>query len=183
MSLPQSPPTTSGIVILSGSNFFDPESSDFPVIRGNVTAPDKGMSLKGTGGQDITDLFLSSASGGFSGKIASPAKIQLSLKGAVLDPADAIYIVGKITPPQKATQGLSLAGFIPDIGEDVGITSTEVTTSGIVIMEMFPGAGESFVPPVVVNARTFPNFQGTFPEQDSRVYPRLPQFSVVTPGD
>jgi hypothetical protein len=83
------------------------------------------------------------------------------------------------------------ANFIPSFDDDIEITSTSVTTSGVVIVDIFPGAASPFVPyapPIFINQRVFPvTFSGIgerlFPEENRRIYPVLPQFSVITPGD
>jgi len=191
MSLPQSPPTTSGIVVLSGSDSFDPQASDFPVIWGTIEEPDKSESLvvKGGGGLDTTNLFLSTSGvGGFAGTIQEPSKEALAVRGCVVVPGSGVFtmapIAGTIEEPDKQT--LAVLGHVLHSVDDVGITSTAVTTSGIVVVDIFPGAGTPaapFVPPVVINERFFPNFQGTFPEHDRRIFPVLPQFATLTPGD
>lgn len=190
MSLPQSPPTTSGIVVLSGSNLFDPQSSDFPVILGTVEEPDKSSLLKvpGGGGVAVTDFFLSNA-GGFSGAGKEQnTKEILGVRGSVATIDGLFLAVPPIagTVQKGSTEQLGVQGVVFALDVDVDITSTEVTTSGIVIVDIFPGVGAvaaPFVPPVVLNERFFPLFQGPFPEHDSRIYPRLPQFSILTPGD
>ncbi len=190
MSLPQSPPTTSGIVVLSGSNLFDPQSSDFPVIWGPIEEPDKSslLAVRGRGGVDITDFFLSTA-GGFSGTgKEQPTKEILEVRGSVATLDGLFLAVPPIagTVQKGSTEQLGVLGVVLHSVDDAGITTTGVTTSGIVIVDIFPGAGTPaapFVPPVVFNERFFPNFQGPFPEHDSRIYPRLPQFSTLTPGD
>ena len=79
--------------------------------------------------------------------------------------------------------------FVP-IGDNIKITSTPVTTSGVVILDFFPGVGLPdfpYVPPIFLNQRLFPvTFSGigerVFPEENRRIYPVLPQFSIITPG-
>ncbi len=123
MALGQSPPTTSGIIVISGSDFFDPQTSDLPIATGSIESSTK----RGT--------------------------------------------------------GIGVLGTVLDLTSGVKIRSTPVTTSGIVVIDIFIGAGEVFVVPVVGNVRLFPIFQGVFPEQDRRIFPVLPQFSTLTPGD
>jgi hypothetical protein len=185
MPLPQSPPTTSGIVVLSGSNLFDPQASDFPVIAGTAIMPDDSSlpRVLGLGGQDITDGFPAIIG------IAPASTAELpTVKGFVLTTqqftALSPTIIGIVLPFELPT---AVDGVVLDVKQDVGVTSTEVTTSGIVIFDMFPGAGVPevpFVPPVVINARLFPLFQGPFTGiPDGRIYPVLPQSSTLTPGD
>ncbi len=188
MSLPQSPPTTSGIVVLSGSNSFDPQSSDFPAIRGLIENSDNSSVLlaNGGGGVDTTNTFFLSSP--VVGKITEPFKEELEVQGGVATLDGLVLflpIAGTIKEPGEKEE-LDTSGVVLALDLDVDITSTAVTTSGIVIVDIFPGAGAPivpFVPPVVFNERFFPNFQGPFPEHDSRIFPRLPQFSTLTPGD
>ncbi len=150
MALGQSPPTTSGIVVITGSNSFDPQSSDYPVVVGIIeTAIKKGAeTVVGTVTfDDFANLV-------FAGPVISVDKL------------------GTASP---------ILGSVLDLTSDVEIRTTPVTTSGIVVMDMFIGA--VFVVPVVGNTRLFPIFQGVFPEQDRRIFPVLPQFSTLTPGD
>lgn len=150
MSLKQSPPTTSGIVVISGSNFFDPLTSDFPVVQGVLAGfnlPRNQMNFLGSDPQNTSALLISgSITGG----------ITISLK-----------------------ERMDFPGFVPDATEDTDITTTSVTTSGVVVLDIFPGAGTIFVVPVVGNERLFPIFQGEFPVQDIRIFPVLPQFSTI----
>ena len=154
MALGQSPPTTSGLVVITGSHFFDPQSSDFPVVVATVDRVDKrgaGPVLASVTFDDLFDL------------VRTASVISVDKRG-IPDTAPAL-------------------GVVLTIGADIEIRSTPVTTSGVVIMEMFTGVGGVFVVPVVGNIRVFPIFQGVFPEQDRRVFPRLPQSSILTPGD
>ena len=153
MGLPQSPPTTSGIVVLSGSNFFDPQTSDFPIVAGTIQSSGRRGASPIIGTPPVFDDFFDLVVPG--GRIQSSGR-----KGAI-----------------------SVVGAVLTLTSDVEIRSTPVTTSGVVVMDMFIGAGEIFVVPAVGNVRLFPIFQGAFPEQDRRVFPRLPQSSTLTPGD
>lgn len=150
MALGQSPPTTSGIVVITGSNSFDPQSSDYPVVVGIIEAAIK----KGAEPVVGTVTFDDFANLVFAGTVISVDKL------------------GTAAP---------VLGSVLDLTSDVKIRTTPVTTSGIVVMDMFIGA--VFVVPVVGNTRLFPIFQGVFPEQDRRIFPVLPQFSTLTPGD
>ncbi len=168
MGLKQLPPTESGIVVISGSDMFG-LTGDFPVIQGLVfdsfVEHDEPIELIFSSDPQTTqDIFESIAPVGLI--FITPAE------GAEGERQD------------NNIQILEVLDMNP--GGDVNITSTSVTTSGIVLFDMFPGAGSvvvPFVPPVVLNERFFPLFQGPFPEHDSRIYPRLPQFSILTPGD
>ena len=150
MALGQSPPTTSGLVVITGSNSFDPQTSDFPVVIGIVESSGRKDNTV-VGAPPVFDDFFDLARVGLATTVGRKDSISL--------------------------------GVVLEISSDVKIRSTPVTTSGVVIMDMFIGAGSVFVVPVVGNARIFPIFQGVFPEQDRRVFPRLPQSSILTPGD
>ncbi len=127
MVLRQSPPTTSGVIVISGTNSFNRQTSDFPV----------------------------------------PSRL-----------------ISEFLPPSEVTTLSGVLNFTPKPDDDIEILSTNVTTSGIVVMNFSPNLiGEEFVPPAVGNARIFPVFAGIFPEQDRRIFPVLPQFSILTPGD
>jgi len=150
MALGQSPPTTSGIVVITGSNSFDPQSSDYPVVVGIIeTAIKKGAeTVVGT---------------------------------VTFDDFANLVFAGPVISVDKLGTAAPILGSVLDLTSDVEIRTTPVTTSGIVVMDMFIGA--VFVVPVVGNTRLFPIFQGVFPEQDRRIFPVLPQFSTLTPGD
>lgn len=185
MSLPQSPPTSSGIVVISGSDLFDPATSDFRVIRGTIQLEPKQNLF--FGGSVFTENL------GITGAISPEPRIVLRIPGNDIQAVAAVFtnspITGFISIPLDK-QDIVAPGFIPG-SPDINITSTSVTSSGIVVMDFFPGAGTPvvpFVPPVVINERLFPIFQGTnfertFPEENRRVFPVLPQFSTLTPGD
>jgi len=150
MALGQSPPTTSGIVVITGSNSFDPQSSDYPVVVGIIeTAIKKG---------------------------AEPV-----VGTVTFDDFANLVFAGTVISVDKLGTAAPVLGSVLDLTSDVEIRTTPVTTSGIVVMDMFIGA--VFVVPVVGNTRLFPIFQGVFPEQDRRIFPVLPQFSTLTPGD
>lgn len=163
MFVPQSPPTTSGVVIISGSNNFDPPTSDWGVVRGLVVDFVEDSPIPQT---DIPIL------------LNEPLKGWTTLSGILI--TDFTEVILEVA-----------GGFIPNFDDDVSIQTTTVTTSGIVVLDFFPGAGIGeipYVPPVVINERLFPIFQGTdftrtFPEENRRIYPVLPQFSTLTPGD
>jgi len=127
----RSPPTTSGIVIISGSNFFGADS-DFPIVRAN---PYPSLSLSLPLVQNVV-VFASS--------------------------------------------------------EDISITKgvSSVTTSGLAIVEFYPGAGAPYIIPIVSSARLFPISAAAFPTTVSgfettvsgeRIYPLLPQYSTIIP--
>jgi len=151
MALGQSPPTTSGLVVISGSDFFDPQTSDLPIVTGPIQ-PNRRRGAKPVEGTVVFDDFF-----------------DLVFQGTVS------------TAGRRAA--FPVTGLVLDLTSDTEIRSTPVTTSGVVVMDIFTGAGTVFVAPVVGNARVFPIFQGAFPEQDRRVFPRLPQSSTLTPGD
>jgi hypothetical protein len=165
MALNTSPPTTSGVVVLSGSNFFSPTSSDFPVIRNLLFKPTAEanpsppvIGVLNQSAQTNTNNFGSTAVGGL------------------------IVVV-----PGYVQRGDPMFAKILRIGNDTRIRQTPVTTSGVVILDIFPDAGEEaevFVPPVVINARIYPLYQGPIPSPATgRIFPLLPQFSTLTPGD
>lgn len=126
MVLKQSPPTTSGIIVISGTNLFDSQTSDFPIVSHII--------------------------------VLDPTPVAVTISGVL--------------------------NFAPTPEADIEILSTSVTTSGIVVMNFSPDlVGAPFVVPIVGNVRLFPVFAGIFPEQDRRIFPVLPQFSILTPGD
>jgi len=150
MALGQSPPTTSGIVVITGSNSFDPQSSDYPVVVGIV-------------------------------EIAIKKGAEPVVGTVTFDDFANLVFAGTVISVDKLGTAAPVLGSVLDLTSDVEIRTTPVTTSGIVVMDMFIGA--VFVVPVVGNTRLFPIFQGVFPEQDRRIFPVLPQFSTLTPGD
>jgi len=153
MALGQSPPTTSGLVVISGSDFFDPQTSDFPVVTAVLVPSTKKRAEVEVVGHVVFDDFFDDV---FQATIISV---------------------------EKRGSSAPVLGAVLDLTSDIEIRSTPVTTSGIVVMDMFIGAGVLFVVPAVGNTRLFPIFEGVFPEQDRRVFPRLPQSSTLTPGD
>lgn len=165
MALRQRPPTTSGIVVLSGSEMFG-LSGDFPVVQGLVF-----NSFPVADGP--TQLIMSS----------SPQTVQNAFFSNF--PSPLVFVT-----PEEGAEGERQANYqlatVLRVGIDTNITSTNVTTSGIVLLDIYPGAGVEeapWVPPVVINARLFPLYQGPFPEHNLRIYPVLPQYSTLTPGD
>ena len=192
--LGQSPPTTSGIVVLSGSNNFG-LTGDFPVFA----------SVQVDHGADAprfsSPIELTSSSS--ADEIVTPSVLALGdlhVEEQFLDtplqltpstPADALVFppVLDVTAHLEDDRTQIFLQFVP-FGNDSKITSTPVTTSGIVILEFFPGANDEFVPyvpPIFINQRIFPvTFSGlgerVFPEENRRIYPVLPQFSTLTPG-
>lgn len=148
----QSPPTTSGIVVISGSAGFDLLSSDFPVLQGFVKVEPLPAVVLGSDPETTSDLFMG------LGRSSGLSRV--------------IY-----------TEASSVNGFVPDQTLDYDITKTTVTTSGIVIFDLFPGAGEEYIVPVVGNVRLFPEAIRVYPPYNVRIFPLLPQFSTITPGD
>jgi hypothetical protein len=154
----QSPPTTSGIVVISGSEGFDLLGSDFPVAQVRFSNPLPTEEQVGTfsaaDGIAIRDLALEiSATAAFTQLL--PAEVEFQVRSF-------------------------------DLQDDIGLQISPPTTSGIQIIEFYPGAGAAelpFVPPIVGNVRIFPVYEHTIPEENVRIYPRLPQFSTLTPGD
>jgi hypothetical protein len=168
MALNTSPPLTSGVVVLSGSEFFNPlAGSDFPVIK---------MAL--LDGQSLS-----------SDAVLSDSTFILTKAPDVISTAVGSYTVKNLlisnAPP--AEDNVEVFAKVIRITQDIRIRSTPVTTSGVVILDMFPdaeGEGEVFVPPVVINARIYPLYQGPIPSPAAgRIFPLLPQFSTLTPGD
>lgn len=201
MALNTSPPLTSGVVVLSGSDFFNRLTSDFPVLM-ELVLEDPGQYTP----YSSSELIL-----GNSPQVNSTGIYNYSIRGMlVTDPAgnepypNSLLLFGN--SPQVNSSGIgstaikgllhlsdayveadsTLFAQVLRIPTDTGIRSTPVTTSGVVILDLFPEAGVAvvvFVPPVVINARLYPLFQGPFPEHDRRIFPVLPQFSTLTPGD
>jgi hypothetical protein len=182
----QSPPTTSGVVVISGSNNFG-VGSDFPAFV--LTVLDN----------YIADPFDDMIVNDVTSPPPSFGNLEM-LDNYIADPFDDMIVNDVSSPPPTFSMEmiedyitvLDVTPFTFAPSEDnIKITSTNVTTSGIVIIDMFPGAGAGFipfVPPVFLNQRIFPvTFSGLgerlFPEENRRIYPVLPQFSVITPGD
>lgn len=163
----QSPPTTSGVVIISGSNGFDPITSDFGVVVATITdfAEDSPIPTS-----DIPFIINDPNHPSTGATVTISGLLVTTFDEIVFEP---------------------IAGFVPDFEDDVGIISTPVTTSGVVIMDIFPGAGAGeipFVPPIYLNERLFPInstplFVRVFPEEGRRIFPTLPQDATLTPGD
>lgn len=194
--LGQSPPTTSGIVVLSGSNNFG-LTGDFPVFA----------SVQVDHGADAPrfDSPIDLASSLSADEIVTPAVLATvntheveQFLSSPLRLAASITANESVSPPvldvkahlEDARTQIFLQ-FVP-FGNDSKITSTPVTTSGIVILEFYPGVNVSggpppYVPPIFLNERIFPvTFSGLgerlFPEENRRIYPVLPQFSTLNPG-
>ncbi len=179
MALPQSPPTTSGIVVITGSNSFDSQSSDFPIVRGTVVAVGRAdVNVIGAGGED----FIPAVSG-LPGTIISSGRTDVNVIGSQVFSTEVSDLGFSGTIIKSGRTDVDVLGRVLTIRFDVDVTQTTVTTSGIVVMDIFVGAGEVFLVPAVGNVRIFPVFQGVFPEQDRRIFPVLPQFSTLTPGD
>lgn len=185
----QSPPTTSGIVIISGSNDFIAGSSDFPcpvvtIVDDYLPTIFDDLQVTVVPNKTITFGHL---------------EIENYVQSDVMQDMDSLDFTNS---PALTFGHLELTEIVPTVifdidaqfaptSENLKITTTEVTTSGIVILDFFPGAGEAlipYVPPVFLNQRIYPvTFSGLgerlFPEENRRIYPVLPQFSVITPGD
>lgn len=165
--MPQLPPTTSGIVIISGSYGFDPDLSDFPITLSNLVSTGRDYTSDILMSFRVTDSHALTVISGLPNYDLYPYPAQLVTTGRdYLDSDDLI-----VSSPFN-----SLDFVFPD---DQSIETTPTTTSGIVLWSFFPGAGVAFVVPFVINARLFPIFAGTYPEQDRRIYPVLPQFSTI----
>lgn len=195
--LGQSPPTTSGIVVISGSNNFGP-GSDFPVFSS--------ISIK----YSIDDFIFTSPIGLSSSELANevigvPPSLVITdfvseetTLGPLMGLSSSVSADLLVFPSTLVISDMSIDEdfaqtnlmFVSD-PQNIKTTSTPVTTSGIVILDLFPGAGVvfiPFVPPIFINQRIFPViFSGPgerlFPEENKRIYPVLPQFSIITPGD
>ena len=183
-----SPPTVSGIVVPSGSYNFDLLLSDFPIAPSlqlvNFPGLSDSQSLRAAEGNAI-DLALELVGAGFLIKVP-PIESFRAAEGNAIDLALELVGAGfliKVPPIESLFPSISF-----DPGSDTTFQNLPPTTSGIVVVEMFPGAGVGFIPPVFINERLFPIFQGTnfsrsFPEENRRTFPVLPQFSILTPGD
>lgn len=129
MVIGQSPPTTSGVVVISGSESFGP-ASDFPILTGIVAVGPQPESFT-TG---LTTIF------------ESAAVVGLSESGLLTQaPALEVFSTALTT--------------VFDFQLDLEILPTNVTTSGVTIMTFGLGIGTipiPFIGPFVINARIFP---------------------------
>lgn len=194
--LGQSPPTTSGIVVLSGSNNFG-LGSDFPAFASlqidyhtedQRFDPPIDLASSLSANEAVTPRVLTLLN--LNDYEATPFHPLMFLASSVTANEAVIPRVLDISMGIEDGRVQTFLQFVP-FGTNSKITSTSVTTSGIVILEFFPGADDLFVPyapPIFINQRVFPvTFSGLgerlFPEENRRIYPVLPQFSVITPGD
>lgn len=184
--LSQSPPTTSGVVIVSGSNDFTPGLADLEVVIGGAIE-DFFLTPDGPSFDMASDPRATSQpdSGNFAPVIAFLTDIiEIPLNPTIdfVMATDAVSIydpaVGNFTQPlvldvtiEAIQNDLGGAiGYLPDPFLDIFISSETATTSGIVIVNIFPNANNliPFISPILLT---------------ERVFPLLPQFSVITPGD
>ena len=195
--LGQSPPTTSGIVVLSGSNNFS-VNGDFPVfssvsIKYHIEEPILTYPIdlvSSVSDDDISGAPTMLALIDIYGDVTPPAPLIMLAPSMIVDTLIVLPVLGLLNINIEEGFAQTKLMFVGDV-DNTKITSTPVTTSGIVILDLFPGAGEDlipYVPPIFINQRIFPvTFSGLgvrlFPEENRRIYPVLPQFSVVTPGD
>lgn len=165
----QNPPTTSGVVIISGSYGFDSDLSDFPVILGRLTVIGTGWDYMASPNSILatTDNFPMVLVSGLPDYDRHPYPARLVTTGWDYLAQDS-YVVSE--------PFVALDFTFP---EDHHIDQSPPTTSGVVIWSFYPGAGVAWIVPIVINARLFPIFAGTYPEQDRRIYPVLPQFSTI----
>jgi len=171
--MPFFPVTTSGIVIISGSNYFDSLTSDFPIVIGTV----------------ISSPFPSDV-------YANPV-FQQGLAQDPYEPATLVLsgtVVAKLSPEfffppfVYSNSVFTAAGKVLQFDRDIRIKQTLVTTSGITLVDFgIDILTAGYIVPVYINSRLFPYQLRLFPITDSttssgvRVYPRLPQFSVIIP--
>jgi hypothetical protein len=181
----QSPPTTSGLVIISGSNNFGVDS-DFPVAIMTLD-----LDVLDVLDMPLNDVLSPPPSFGNLGMIDHTFEIETFDAMVMNDVTSPPPSFGNLEMVESVhVQDVPFFSFAPS-DDNIKITSTNVTTSGVVVIDLFPGAGEGtipFVPPAFLNQRIFPvTFSGLgerlFPEENRRIYPVLPQFSVITPGD
>ncbi len=194
--LGQSPPTTSGIVVLSGSNNFG-LGSDFPAfaniqidyhIEDQTLDPPMDLASSITANEAVTPRVITLLN--LNDYEATPLHPPMFLASSITANEAVTPRVLDIKMDIEDVRVQTFLQFVP-FGTASKITSTSVTTSGIVILEFFPGADDLFVPyapPIFTNQRVFPvTFSGLgerlFPEENRRIYPVLPQFSIITPGD
>jgi hypothetical protein len=181
----QSPPTTSGLVIISGSNNWARGSDLEVVIGGNIEdyfrTPDSPSFVMAL---DPVPLYDPDA-GNFSPVIAELTDIidipltptiefvMASDPVPLYDPDAGNFtplLVLDVTIEEIQNDMDDSVGYIPDMALDFFVESETTTTSGIVIVNIFPGANDliPFISPILLT---------------ERVFPLLPQFSVITPGD
>ena len=186
----ESPPSVSGIVVLSGSNDFSAISSDFPVVKGLVsqTYTASNPALYGSiipRTKEVTQIVVSGSRvnlvvAGYTstvmhGEISPRVNevIQIVASGSVRNLVATSYTHTPILYAGAYVVGPS----------DWRVTQTEITTSGIVLLEMALGIGAEYFIPIVFDARVFPISTATFPVAVSgtRIYPVLPQYSTIIP--
>lgn len=165
--MPQNPPTTSGVVIISGSYGFAPGTSDFPVELGRIVT----IGHEYVSNPPAVPVFRA---------IDTLPLVSISgLPNYDIYPYPATIVTlghDYLTYPVVSSPFNSIDFVFPD---DHYIETTPTATSGICIWSFYPGAGVGFVVPLVINARLFPIFAGIYPEQDRRIYPVLPQYSTI----
>jgi len=191
--LGQFPPTVSGVFVVSGSNNFLPGSSDFGIVIGasitetilTIFDPPIVMNVA-PAPEEVDSLIIVDF---FAGQDLLTSAMNEPVVGNVDNSAFGLFFTEMLVT--NITDLGESVGFIPNPDQDIKITSTSVTTSGVVIVDIFPGVNDAFVPyvpPIFLNKRVFPvTFSGLgerlFPEENRRIYPVLPQFSIITPGD
>ena len=129
MVIGQSPPTTSGVVIIFGSESFGP-ASDFPILAGLVASAPQSESFS-TG---LTTIVEPAVVGGLAEAGLQPQAPALEVFSTAL-------------------------ATVFDSQLDLEILPTNVTTSGITIMTFGLGIGQvpiPFIGPFVINFRIFP---------------------------
>lgn len=184
--LGQSPPTTSGIVVISGSDFqWHVLDIQYDKVEDQILSPYMDLASSASADSSINVPVLNF--------VDMPNTNDTGLDMSIISaPTAALYSIPvlNINMHTEDERVQTFLQFVP-IGTGRKITSTPVTTSGIVVIDIFPGADDLFVPyapPIFTNQRIFPVvFSGAgervFPEANRRIYPVLPQFSVITPGD
>lgn len=191
----QSPPTTSGIVVLSGSNNFG-TGSDFPVFSSISISYHSEESIfsepidvsSPLGVADAIDIPVLRIPA-FHEEEPFVGTIDI-VSSSQADLARDIPVLSLTSLHSDENIAQTSLYFVAN-GDNIKITPPDTTTSGVVILDIFPDAGVlefPYVPPLYVNQRLFPvTFSGigerVFPEENRRVYPVLPQYSTLTPGD
>jgi hypothetical protein len=162
---------------------FNSPASGSVLILGN--APH--VNSTGIFNNTLMGLMLTDPTAAGTSRTTAERPLRLTNPITITSGISSTAVKGLMHTDVRVTEGNNLLiAQVMRVPQDTGIRRTDVTTSGVVILDIFPDAGsaaEVFVPPVVINARVFPLFQGPFPAHDRRIFPVLPQFSTLTPGD
>jgi hypothetical protein len=187
--LGQSPPTTSGVVVISGSAFqVHVLDIQFDKVEDQILSPHMDLASSASVDSSISIPVLNFVD------TPNTNDTDYLMRLVSSGPTDALINIPvlNIDMSTEDARVQTYLQFVP-LGDNLKITSTPATTSGIVVMDFYPGVNVSggpppYIPPIYLNQRLYPvTFSGfgerVFPEENRRIYPVLPQFSIITPGD